>query len=129
MRTTVEDQATAFIRFDNGAALVVDVSYSQHLAVAEEVTMDLFGTRGGVSVMPNVQFSTEQLTSVTPYVPQEPFQARFDRELRHFVNSIRGDETCISPVEDGVAVMEIADAVYESARTGAEIRLRPAAAR
>ena len=44
-------------------------------------------------------------------------------EIAHFVDCISKGTQCISPAEDGVEIMKILDAVYESARTGKEVVL------
>jgi predicted dehydrogenase len=51
------------------------------------------------------------------------FQDMFDKEIEHFIECVGKETECISPVEDGVEIMKILDAVYESAETGIEIRL------
>ncbi|HRX42346.1 MAG TPA: Gfo/Idh/MocA family oxidoreductase, partial [Clostridia bacterium] len=51
------------------------------------------------------------------------FESMFGREISHFIDCVKGRSQCISPVEDGVELMRILDAVYESASTGREVRL------
>ena len=45
----------------------------------------------------------------------------FDNEINHFVDCIINGTECKSPADDGVEMMKILDAVYESARTGHEV--------
>jgi len=51
------------------------------------------------------------------------FDGLFANEINHFVDCVRLGIPCISPAEDGIALMDILDAIYESARTGHEVIL------
>ena len=47
----------------------------------------------------------------------------FDMEMAHFVDCIINGTECKAKAEDGIIVMKILDAIYESARTGHEVIL------
>jgi predicted dehydrogenase len=65
------------------------------------------------------------LVNVTPAVetPRNGYKQSYDREIEHFVACIRRGETQISPGEDGLAIMRVADAIYASAKSGREVTL------
>jgi len=44
-------------------------------------------------------------------------------EMAHFVDCIQNGTPCRATAEDGITVMRILDAIYESARTGHEVLL------
>ena len=44
--------------------------------------------------------------------------------MKHFIDCVRGDDTLIASAEDGLVVMKILDAIYESARTGHEVIIK-----
>ena len=44
--------------------------------------------------------------------------------MEHFVNCALGKEECIATAEDGLEIMKIIDAIYESARTGHEVIIK-----
>jgi len=124
---SVEDMANALIRFDNGASLYVDVSFSLHAAKNESM-VKLYGTRGGFELEPETRMVTEKFDTILNIAPQTDapsldIDKAFRNEIDHFVACCLTGETPISPVEDGVAVMRMLSAVYESAAAGAEIRL------
>jgi predicted dehydrogenase len=124
---TVEDMANALIRFDNGASLYVDVSFTLH-AKQDETTVRLYGDKGGVELEPALEFITEKYDTIlnaTPQIDYKTFNAAeaFQREIAHFVKCCRTGETPVSPVEDGLSLMRMLCAVYESAAAGREIRL------
>ncbi|THF73995.1 Gfo/Idh/MocA family protein [Cohnella fermenti] len=124
---TVEDLANAVIRFENGASLLVDVSFTLH-ASKDESFVKLFGTKGGFEVDPEVKIATEKHDIMVNIAPQTDdkgfnFAKAFQEEIAHFVASVQNGTEPLSPVEDGVAVMKMLRAVYESAEKGIEIRL------
>ena len=121
----VEDLASAMIRFDNGAVLQVEASFSLNLK--EDIgSVQLFGTKGGARLSPELELYSEMngfMTNVTPVCPPESFNFEFQEEINHFVHCLSTGEPCRSPAEDGVQIMRILDAVYESGRTGHEVIL------
>lgn len=125
-QNTVEDLANAIIRFENGASIMVDVSFTLH-AIENEVTVKLYGDKGGVEIEPEFRIATEKhdtILNVTPQVNNAglDFVEVFQNEINHFVNSCLGRTETLSPVEDGVELMKILCGIYESARDGVEIR-------
>jgi predicted dehydrogenase len=48
----------------------------------------------------------------------------FDEEMLSFIKCARGEEKCVATAEDGLVVMKILDAIYESARTGHEVAIK-----
>ena len=56
-------------------------------------------------------------------IPRIPSFNAFEAEINHFVDCIINGTKCIAPIDDGVALMEIIDALYKSAQTGAAINL------
>lgn len=124
---TVEDLASAMIRFENGASLQVDVSFALH-AQKDEASIKLYGDKGGFEIDPEIVIVTEKHDTILNVTPQTDhrgfhFEAAFQSEIDHFVECVREGRKPISPVEDGVEMMKILNAVYESAERREEIRL------
>ena len=119
-----EDFATALIRYDNGAVTLLETSYS--LNSEERTTKELFGTKGGMKLgdgepkfymemndyMVDVQPKIQNLKNGAPM---------FDSEINHFVDCCLNGTECIATADDGIVVMKILDAIYESAKTGHEV--------
>ena len=56
--------------------------------------------------------------------PLPPTAQKIQNEIEHFVALVRGEETiCRNPAEDGIALMEILDAIYKSAEIGGEVKI------
>lgn len=124
----VEDSVSAMIRFDNGAVLNVEASFVLNLK-EDYLGLELYGTKGGAKVEPNLEFYTDinnYLTNVTPifHANSASFGDMFQNEINHFVDCVLNDTPCLSPAEDGVELMKILDAIYESAKTGHEVIIK-----
>ncbi len=122
----VEDLASAMIRYDNGAVLSIEASFSLNIK-KDEGKIELFGTKGGAKLDPELEMYTEindYLADVSlDYPTALSFDGLFANEINHYISCIKDGVSCKSPAEDGIAIMEILDAVYESARTGHEVIL------
>lgn len=122
----VEDLASAMIRFDNGAVLSVEASFSLNIK-KEEGKIELFGTKAGAKIDPELEIYTE----INNYMADVNlktntalnFEGLFANEINHFVSCINDGKTCIAPAEDGIELMRILDAVYKSAKIGHEVIL------
>lgn len=125
-KNTVEDLANAIIRFENGASLMVDVSFTLH-AKKESINVNVFGDKGGAEIEPELQIFTERNDTILNATPQIDalsfdFNKGFQKEINHFVSCVKGEQKTISPVQDGVEVMKMLTGVYESGAKGAEVR-------
>ena len=120
----VEDLATALIRFDNGAVVSVEASFSLNLK-KDVGSIELFGTKAGAKIDPELEMYSETngyMTNVTLTNPTAlSFDGLFAREIDHYVDCVRLGLPCRSPAEDGIMLMKILDAIYESAATGHEV--------
>lgn len=124
---TVEDMANALIRFENGASLAVDVSFTLHTK-QDEIAVKLYGDKGGAELEPALALMLEKHDTILNAFPQTDhpsfhFDSAFQHEIDHFIDCCLSGQTPISSVDDGVEIMKILRAVYESSEKGAEIRL------
>ncbi|MBE6551067.1 MAG: Gfo/Idh/MocA family oxidoreductase [Ruminococcaceae bacterium] len=120
----VEDFATAIIRFDNGFVLNIEASFNLNIK-EDRTSFQLFGTKAGIDISDGMEIYTQYndyFMDMTPYgLPKNDFTASFDAELKGFVDCVANNVPCKAPAEDGVVLMKILDAIYESARTGHEV--------
>lgn len=123
---TVEDFAVAMIKYEGGKTTLLETSYSLN---GESVTKrEMFGTKGGIKQADDeFKIYTEMngyLADVTPHTANlKDGRDMFEAEMAHFVDCILNGTPCMAPAEDGVTIMKILDAIYESARTGHEVML------
>ena len=122
----VEDMATALIRFDNGAVLNVETSFTLNVE-SDRGIIELYGEKAGAKIDPELKLFSETngyMTDVTLRYPTAlSFDGLFQKEIDHYVDCLLGKCECRSPAEDGFELMRILDAAYESARTGHEVVL------
>lgn len=124
----VEDLASAFVRFDNGASLVIETSWASNSEKREDQWTQLFGVEGGALIRnwdEGYQFEArlfkEEHGDVHAHHPHIPEWVETPQQ--HFCRAILHDFEPLATGEQGLTVMRILDAIYESARLGAEVRL------
>ncbi|MBQ8340674.1 MAG: Gfo/Idh/MocA family oxidoreductase [Clostridia bacterium] len=122
-----EDLATAMVRFENGAVLSVEMSFSLNVGKTEN-SIQLFGVESGVHMENEVQvfgqmngyLSDTSLGRSTGLDVDDAFM----KEINHFVDCLCDEKTvCRAPAEDGVELMRILTAIYKSAECGHEVTL------
>jgi len=123
----VEDHVVATLYFENDAVMTVEACWAQHRG-KDVKFLELYGRDGGLVVDPDPVLHTNDSgflsdTSIPIAGGADPLQDMFDREMLHFRDCLVDGVPCMSPSEDGVELMRIIDAIYESARTGREIRI------
>ncbi len=121
----VESSAVGIIRYDNGASTLLECSYNLNLGVSgDSLGRTLCGTKGGFNLdtmkfYTNINgFMTDVAIDASTY---EKGKDLFYDEMAHFVDCCLNGTKCISPAEDGVVIMKILDALYESARSGKSV--------
>ncbi len=123
----VEDLANAIIRFENGASIMVDVSFTLH-AKENEVNVKIYGEKAGAEVEPELLITSEKhntILNVSPQIDNRSlhFKKAFKEEIDHFVTCCLDGKENIASVDDGVQIMKILNAVYQSAKNGKEVYL------
>ena len=120
----VEDLAMGMIRFENGAVLQIEFSWASNIK-EERRFVELRGTKAGVKWEDErAEIYTEENGWLLNAAPQP---VRDDNghlnNLRHFLDVLtEGASPCYQP-QQGVDMIRILCAVYESAETGREVRL------
>ncbi|SHE11260.1 Uncharacterized oxidoreductase ycjS [Chlamydia abortus] len=121
----VEDLASGFIRFQNGATLQIEFSWASNIE-HESKFLELRGTLAGCSMQnDDLKLFTEieqVLCDITPRFPKTGDQAHH-LNIRHFIDCVFGRTEPIITPEYGVDMIEILSAIYESAETQTEVRL------
>jgi len=123
----VEELALAFVRFDNDATLVLEVSWMlHHDTQSEDMQMWLYGTGGGAH-WPKVEvlqtnYDTKQLYNRTLQLTKDLAEPHA-QECIEFAQAIVDGAPSPVPAEQSRQVMQILNAIYESQKTGAEVRL------
>ena len=121
----VEDLAMGAIRFDNGAILQIEFSWASN--VKEECRfVELRGSKAGLKWLNGTSLEIYgedqgQLTNLA--LAGQLHDNGHARNLAHFLDVLDGKaEPCFKP-QQGINMIKILSAVYESAKTGHEVAL------
>ena len=123
----VEDAALAVMETKSGMTITVETSWRMHLE-NDQVYTHIFGTKGSAYLDP-LRIHKDlhgNLVNVTPMQQKkrtDRFKAAYETEIRHFMDVIRGKEENQSSAEDAAYIMQIIDALYESAKRGKPVGL------
>lgn len=123
----VEEFASAFVRFDNGATLILEVSWMlHHETQTEDMQMWLYGTQSGSHWPSNKILTANNETKRTSDIQLAPVGKGMEphaAECVAFADAIADGKPSPVPAEQSRDVQLILNALYESADKGAEVRL------
>jgi predicted dehydrogenase len=118
----VDDMALAMIKMKSGHTVLLEASWAAHQPEGDINGVHLFGTKAGATTNPlqyfhpvGENYRVEELRPGTPYVPHN--------RMVHFIDVVLGKAKSFVPPEQSLAVQKILDAIYQSSRTGREVRL------
>jgi len=121
----VEDLAMGFVRFANGASLQIEFSWASNIS-QETRFVELRGTKAGASF----RDGDAEVYIEGPNGTQCDLKPRTSGGIQehagfiyHFVDVIKGKAKPTIVPADGVHMIKILSAIYESAKTGREVRL------
>ncbi len=126
----VDDFASAMIKFDNNATLMLEAIWASN-SVEEKLYCQIMGTDAGAEWRPIQVFRENKgvLVDIIPQLPKKPITAH-SLQMKQFIESIQNnswkneDKLSIATAKQGFLVMQIVDAIYKSAETGNEIRIK-----
>lgn len=128
----VEDSASAFIRLDGGTILNLETSWASHARPGQDdLFVTLVGTKGTIELYVRNYAAENTLTFYTE-VEGAPVAVRPNivgersdhfYAVAEFVRCVTEDTPPPATAADGLTVMKIIDAIYESAARGSEIKL------
>jgi len=124
-RYTVPDElAAGFIRFANGASLILETSWAVN---APEGTYNVFlaGTKGGMQNSPLTLVREEagMLTNTSVQVNPDSGLASHSEEIRRFIAAIRTNKPSPVPGEQALITQRILDGIYKSAEQKKEVKV------
>jgi predicted dehydrogenase len=123
----VEDFAAAFVRFKNGATLMLEVSWLLHHDTAgEDMQMWLYGTEGGCHwpkcEVYETNYASQQHYNRTLRITKDALEPHA-QECVEFAQAVVDGAPSPVPAEQSLQVTRILEAVYRSQQVGAEVCL------
>ena len=126
---SVEDLACAMIKFKNGASLQLKVSWAGNVKDREEQSTRLLGTKCGLmqknikeGYSYEVEFYKTENGALLDSKLHEPAPAA-PSAYHLFVDAVRDNTEFLVKPEEGVTVMRLLDAIYESAASGRPVEM------
>jgi predicted dehydrogenase len=130
----VEDLASAFIRLENGATILLEASWYSYSGTGDHVFTRLLGSHGGAKLeiganppVPPVEIYLDRgdvpLVATPTQSTADVIRSQFANEIAEFIAAIQSRRTSAASVEQGLEILRILDAIYRSAEAGAEVRL------
>ncbi|MHB2149043.1 Gfo/Idh/MocA family protein [Calditrichota bacterium LG25] len=123
----VEDSMLAVLETTDGMSMTFETSWNLHLDHDIQY-QHLFGKNGSAYLNPlRIQKVLHgNLVTVTPIAEErvrDRYLRAYERQVRHFINVVKGEEENMSSARDAVETMRIIDALYRSMNEGKEIAL------
>lgn len=114
-----DEMAAAFIRFETGASMFVEVSWTLNAAKEGQYT-EVFGTKGGATLNPLTIAAQEHgyVTDKIVKVPAVSHQETHARAIRHFLDCISSGAEPLASADQALVTTQIIDAIYRSSETG-----------
>lgn len=119
----VEDLASAMITFENGMSLHVEASWASHIEHREQMETTLLGTRAGLR-----QRNIGGGYDFDAHIFSREFGSELNTEIvggaspgssmGHLIDCLVEDKPNTATAAEGLIIMEILDAIYESAAQG-----------
>jgi predicted dehydrogenase len=129
---TVEDSALAFIRLPGNITFNLEASWASHARPGlDDFFITLMGTEGTIELYVANYAKENTLTFYTevggtPVVIHPAVKlTKSDHEyaIAEFIKCIKKDTTPTAPVEQGLTIMKIIEAIYQSAEAGREVMI------
>lgn len=123
----VEDFAAAFVRFENGATLILEVSWMlHHDTPGEDMQMWLYGTKAGAHWPKCEIYRTDnerqQLYNIALQLTRDEMEPHA-LECVEFARAVAEGRPSPVPAEQSLQVMAILDGIYRSQEAGGEVKI------
>ncbi|RME70808.1 MAG: gfo/Idh/MocA family oxidoreductase [Verrucomicrobia bacterium] len=119
----VDDLAVALIKLKSGRTVLLEASWAAHQEEHDYNGTQLFGTKAGLALPPLRLFHPTKRGYATETVKPLPPRVDTDRMV-HFIDCLLGKAEPFVKPEESLAIQKILDAIYQSAKTGREVRIR-----
>ncbi len=126
----VEDLGCALIRFHNNATLILEASWAAHVREQQNMFTRLYGTRGGLLQKNTLgdygsliaEFYTEENGTLVTQSIDKTLTEEIS-SFHEFINSIVEKRPPAADGQQGMRLMQVLEAVYQSAALGREVTI------
>lgn len=117
----VEDSASGVFKFENGAQLLFETAWSFNGPVNNST--QIAGDKAGITLEPFKLYRGDGKNVIEENIEGDFGGNFFEHEIVHFMDCIRNDKTPSSSIEQAVQLQKMLMGIYESSKTGREVRL------
>ena len=117
----VEDSASGVFRFENGAQLIFETSWSFN--GPGDNSTQIAGDKAGITLEPFKLYKADGEKLIEEDIEGDFSGDIFENEIVHFMECIRNDKTPSSNIEQAVQLQKMLMGIYESSKRGCEIKL------
>jgi predicted dehydrogenase len=109
----VDDHVTAYLKFENGASLLLEASWAANIKSDEE-HVSISGVDGGLNVFPFELYTSKNgmlLNSNSPWIQGEDDHSL--SQAKNFIEACRGEAELVVKPEEALQVSAIIDEIYQ----------------
>ena len=117
-----DDYGTGFIMFEGGISIQIESFWAAHHP--NELQIELFGTDAGAKTNPLTIYRMvdNEPQDLTPEVEKQSLP--FERVASHFIECILDGVICKAPLQHGLVVQQMMEAILKSAELGEPVQLK-----
>jgi len=111
----VEDAATAYLSFPDGASIMLSASFALNTQADKDRNLEIFGSQGGVKLFPfslHTEIAGELADIQFPYLEETDIQLN---NTMAFLDACDGKASTVCTAEQGAILQEIVERIYQSA--------------
>ena len=117
----VEDSASGVFKFENGAQLLFETAWSFNGPINNST--QIAGDKAGITLEPFKLYRGDGKNVIEENIEGDFGGNFFENEIVHFMDCIRNGKTPSSSIEQAVQLQKMLMGIYESSKTGREVRL------
>lgn len=118
----VEDYASAYVRFEGGITMTVEVSWAANIA-EEKAGITILGDKAGIMTDPLGVYGYERRALTSTKYDWMPNEEGHRGEIRHFTECVeKNREVRVLPAQS-LNIQKIIDAIYESSARNREVTI------
>lgn len=120
----VDDHVTGYIKFANGASLLLETSWSNNIKEENVQNVTISGDQGGLEVFPfTVNYAKHGMLFNSEAAWMPGGENAGDIQAENFADACLGQAEFAVKPEEALRVSKVIEAIYESSETGRSVKL------
>ncbi|MCI5700543.1 MAG: Gfo/Idh/MocA family oxidoreductase [Lachnospiraceae bacterium] len=116
-RFTVEDGLFGYVQFGNGLSLQIETAFALNCKEKQRMNVEIYGDLSGASVFDGEVYTEKNGNLVDMKLPFVQELDKRNISISNFIRCCAENDTPLITADQGVTLMQIIDALYESAAT------------